>query len=316
MCYDDADGTAGRQEAGPESPSRRAFSRLLLAGTGLAALSACTPAQSFTPSGTPGPTPGRPGSSTPTAAPRRRPRRKPPSAPVPESTTAAAPTPSTASPVPPSALHRPPSAAAPGPQHSLSDPTSPWVMVNKHRPLSPATFVPPDLVRPAVRLATSGEAALLNSTTAAAAETDVRGRGRGRRHHHPGQRVPFVRDAEGHLRRLREFAGAGGGRHRLSPAGLLRAPDGLGVRHRRRQRSGRFHAHSSRTGRRRSGPRRRPTASASWSATRGCCTKSPAISTSHGICASSASRRPRTCRARGIGTLEEYFGLEAAPAYL
>ena len=65
---------------------------------------------------------------------------------------------------------RPPSAAAPGPQHSLSDPTSPWVIVNKHRPLSPATFVPPDLVRPAVRLATSGEAALLNSTTAAAAE--------------------------------------------------------------------------------------------------------------------------------------------------
>jgi D-alanyl-D-alanine carboxypeptidase len=44
------------------------------------------------------------------------------------------------------------------------------VIVNKHRPLSPATFVPPDLVRPAVRLATSGEAALLNSTTAAAAE--------------------------------------------------------------------------------------------------------------------------------------------------
>jgi D-alanyl-D-alanine carboxypeptidase len=44
------------------------------------------------------------------------------------------------------------------------------VIVNKHRPLSPATFVPPDLVRPAVRVATSGEAALLNSTTAAAAE--------------------------------------------------------------------------------------------------------------------------------------------------
>jgi D-alanyl-D-alanine carboxypeptidase len=44
------------------------------------------------------------------------------------------------------------------------------VIVNKHRPLTPANFVPPDLVRPAVRLATSGEAALLNSTTAAAAE--------------------------------------------------------------------------------------------------------------------------------------------------
>lgn len=157
MCYDDADGTAGRQEAGPESPSRRAFNRLLLAGTGLAALSACTPAQSYTPSGTPGSTPGlTPGmdGGTPTSSPSATPT----------------PTPATSSTVPPSASARPPSAAAPGPQHSLSDPSSPWVIVNKHRPLSPATFVPPDLVRPAVRLATSGEAALLNSTTAAAAE--------------------------------------------------------------------------------------------------------------------------------------------------
>jgi len=157
MCYDDADGTAGRQEAGPESPSRRAFNRLLLAGTGLAALSACTPAQSYTPSGTPGSTPGlTPGmdGGTPTSSPSATPT----------------PTPATSSAVPPSASARPPSAAAPGPQHSLSDPSSPWVIVNKHRPLSPATFVPPDLVRPAVRLATSGEAALLNSTTASAAE--------------------------------------------------------------------------------------------------------------------------------------------------
>ena len=45
------------------------------------------------------------------------------------------------------------------------------MVVNKHRPLSPADFrARPDLVRPAVRLAVSGEAALLNSTTAAAAE--------------------------------------------------------------------------------------------------------------------------------------------------
>lgn len=163
MCYDDAEGTAGRQEAGQESPSRRAFSRLLLAGTGLAALSACTPAQSFTPSGTPGPTPGTgTGSSTPTAAAASTP---------PASSSSATPTPATSSAVPPPAAAHPPSAAAPGPQHSLTDPTSPWVVVNKHRPLSPATFVPPDLSRPAVRLATSGEAALLNSTTAAAAET-------------------------------------------------------------------------------------------------------------------------------------------------
>lgn len=67
-----------------------------------------------------------------------------------------------------------PSSAAPShsvsTQHSLTDPTSPWVVVNKHRPLAPQDFVPADLVQPGVRLAVSGEAALLNSTTAAAAE--------------------------------------------------------------------------------------------------------------------------------------------------
>lgn len=44
------------------------------------------------------------------------------------------------------------------------------MVVNKHRALSPATFVPADLVRPGIRMATAGEASLLNSTTAAAAE--------------------------------------------------------------------------------------------------------------------------------------------------
>ena len=44
------------------------------------------------------------------------------------------------------------------------------MVVNKHRPLSPAGYVPADLVQPRVRLATSGESALLNSTTAGAAE--------------------------------------------------------------------------------------------------------------------------------------------------
>ena len=43
-------------------------------------------------------------------------------------------------------------------------------MVNKHRPLSPADYVPADLVQPNVPATVSGEAALLNSTTAAAAE--------------------------------------------------------------------------------------------------------------------------------------------------
>jgi D-alanyl-D-alanine carboxypeptidase len=55
-------------------------------------------------------------------------------------------------------------------QFSLTDPASPWVVVNKHRPLQPADYAPADLVQPNVQLAVSGEAALLNSTTAAAAE--------------------------------------------------------------------------------------------------------------------------------------------------
>ncbi|MBO1267223.1 M15 family metallopeptidase [Arthrobacter sp. PO-11] len=63
----------------------------------------------------------------------------------------------------------PPSGALPA-RHSLGDPASPWVVVNKHRPLNPQRFAPADLVRPGVRLAVGGEAALLNSTTAAAAE--------------------------------------------------------------------------------------------------------------------------------------------------
>jgi D-alanyl-D-alanine carboxypeptidase len=44
------------------------------------------------------------------------------------------------------------------------------VIVNKHRPLKPANYVPANLVQPRVALAVTGEAAQLNSTTAAAAE--------------------------------------------------------------------------------------------------------------------------------------------------
>ncbi|WP_347111236.1 M15 family metallopeptidase [Paenarthrobacter sp. S56] len=97
-------------------------------------------------------------------------------------TPAASPTPQPTSPQPISAPAATPAAAATSPiagpppsstaatQFSLTDPTSPWVVVNKHRPLKPQNFVPADLVQPAVRLAVSGEASLLNRTTAAAAE--------------------------------------------------------------------------------------------------------------------------------------------------
>ena len=162
MCHNEGGEAFVRRETGPDAPSRRVFTRLLLAGTGLAALAACTPDPAAEPAGTPGPTPGLTpgtGSATQTAAATAS------NSPLPASPAPATPTPTAARP-----KAAPPSAAAPGPQHSLTDPASPWVVVNKHRPLSPATFVPPDLARPAVRLATSGEAALLNSTTAAAAE--------------------------------------------------------------------------------------------------------------------------------------------------
>jgi len=62
-----------------------------------------------------------------------------------------------------------PSAALPR-QFSLTDPASPWLIVNKRRPLVPAAYAPADLVRPSVAMTASGEAALLNSTTAAEAE--------------------------------------------------------------------------------------------------------------------------------------------------
>lgn len=132
-------------------PSRRSFATLLAAGVGMAALAACTPDNRVaTPTSTPspsGPAP-TPAAATTTAAPSAAPSDQPPSG------------------APPS---KAPSAAL-SQQFSHSDPASQWVIVNKHRPLSPLQFVPADLVQPRVQLAVSGEASLLNSTTAAAAE--------------------------------------------------------------------------------------------------------------------------------------------------
>ncbi|MFC8040865.1 M15 family metallopeptidase [Paenarthrobacter sp. NPDC057355] len=135
-------------------PSRRAFAGLLTAGAGLAALTACTP-ENATPSPAAATVPVQ-ADVTPSAA-----ASSTAAAPTTEPTPTAEPTVATPSPTPSSSLKT---------QQSLTDPTSPWVIVNKHRPLNPQNFVPADLVQPAVRLAVSGEAALLNSTTAAAAE--------------------------------------------------------------------------------------------------------------------------------------------------
>ncbi|MCO4236024.1 M15 family metallopeptidase [Pseudarthrobacter sp. MDT3-28] len=136
---------------GPSGTSRRSFARFLAAGAGLTVLAACTPeAPAAVTASSSSPAPAVT-SESPTAV----------AVPSVGSTTAAA--------EPPPQAPVPPSAALPR-QFSLTDPASPWLVVNKHRPLAPADYVPADLVQPNVRLAVSGEAALLNSTTAAAAE--------------------------------------------------------------------------------------------------------------------------------------------------
>ncbi|TPV51998.1 M15 family metallopeptidase [Pseudarthrobacter phenanthrenivorans] len=152
MCY-----TCSPRAADPSAAaatSRRSFTRFLAAGAGLTVLAACTPeapkavppssaSASAPPSASVTPTPTVEGT---TAAP---------------ATEVAAPAVPSPTPSPSSALPR---------QFSLTDPASPWLVVNKHRPLVPAAYVPADLVQPAVTMTASGEAALLNRTTAAAAE--------------------------------------------------------------------------------------------------------------------------------------------------
>jgi D-alanyl-D-alanine carboxypeptidase len=144
MCHNCVGGS-------PSGASRRSFARFLAAGAGLTVLAACTPEA---PAGV-APSSSSPDPSATSASP------SPAAAPSVESTTAAVERPAQV-PVPPSAaLSR---------QFSLTDPASPWLVVNKHRALTPPDYVPADLVQPNVRLAVSGEAALLNGTTAAAAE--------------------------------------------------------------------------------------------------------------------------------------------------
>ncbi|MGO4492128.1 D-alanyl-D-alanine carboxypeptidase family protein [Arthrobacter sp. 2YAF22_2] len=145
---------------GPWVPSRRAFGRAVAAGASfaaLAAVAACSPQDA-------------PGPGSRTAVPTDASTATASGSPSATSTqtgqagTAGSTAPGTTLP------GNSPAAAAPGPKYSLTDPASQWVVVNKHRPLSPADYAPADLTQPAVRLAATGEAALLNSTTAAAAE--------------------------------------------------------------------------------------------------------------------------------------------------
>jgi D-alanyl-D-alanine carboxypeptidase len=138
-------------ECGPAT--RRSFARFLAAGAGLTVLAACTPAAPpAAPASSAVPSAASPSPTATTAGPTAE------VATVGQSPEAQSPTPSSS---PSATLAR---------QFSLDDPASQWVIVNKHRPLKPADYAPADLVRPAVAISASGEAAMLNSTTAAAAE--------------------------------------------------------------------------------------------------------------------------------------------------
>ena len=158
MCHDCAVVSGQANEALQAGASRRSFARFLAAGAGLTVMTACTPDV---------PVQVSPSSAAPATAVSA----SSPSPAADPATGSAATESATAAVQSPAQLPAPPSAAAAMPRKfSLTDPASPWLVVNKHRPLVPADYVPADLVQPAIRLAVSGEATLLNSTTAAAAE--------------------------------------------------------------------------------------------------------------------------------------------------
>jgi len=130
-------------------PHRRAVLRAGLLGAGALGLAACSPATTA-PQGSA--SASATGTGTVSAAGSRTPS--------PSATVKPSPKPAPAAPY----------LTLRGPRHSFDDPRSPWVVVNKHRPLRPVDFIPPDLRAPAVAATAQGELALVNSTTATAAE--------------------------------------------------------------------------------------------------------------------------------------------------
>ncbi|MBT2549160.1 D-alanyl-D-alanine carboxypeptidase family protein [Arthrobacter sp. ISL-65] len=185
MCYNCPSEPFAEARPG-DRPSRRAVARLLMAAAGLSALAACTPALAPEASGTTSaasgtaspaasgeassPVPSGSGSTSTGASARTSGAASPTSSASAASSASASATAPSAAPTT-TAAAAPPSAASRLPkQYSLTAPASPWVIVNKHRPLKPASYVPADLVQPRVALAVTGEAAQLNRTTAAAAE--------------------------------------------------------------------------------------------------------------------------------------------------
>ncbi|WP_434614841.1 M15 family metallopeptidase [Arthrobacter sp. A5] len=139
-------------------PGRRTVAKFLVGGTALAIFAACTAPARPVPSSSSASKPGTTAAAAPGAD------GPPAGASVSGESTAPSPQPAGGAPSP-----------AASPAHaltatfSLTDPSSPWVLVNKHHPLNPVGYEPPDLVQPQVVLGSGGETALLRVEAADAA---------------------------------------------------------------------------------------------------------------------------------------------------
>ncbi|HSU71517.1 MAG TPA: M15 family metallopeptidase [Micrococcaceae bacterium] len=145
-------------------PRRRDVAALLAGGAALALLSACSAPGQVSPSGTA--TAAGTSAGGTRAAPSAATRTGASSAPGSAASGSAA-GPVEAAPAG-SALLVPAPVHALKQQFSITDPNSPWVLVNKQTPLNPRTYAPADLVHPAVAVGAGGEAALLRAEPAAA----------------------------------------------------------------------------------------------------------------------------------------------------
>ena len=184
--------------------------------------------------------------------------------------------------------------------HSLDDPNSIWVVVNKLRPMNPQDFEP-DRPRRRSRRRTLDAADAPGGIRRD--RRDVPGRiRRGRPRARLEQRVPLYSPQETSTTATT-----------ASPhAPVQRAPDRPRHGHRRRQRRLLARAPVSPTRPRASGCATTPGGSASSCATRPTRPPSPATSSSRGTTATSACRSRPRCTTPASRRLEEFFGLPPA----
>ncbi len=119
-----------------------------------------------------------------------------------------------------------PSHSVAPPQHSLTDPASPWVVVNKHRPLVPRisfrqiwcsrAYGSPSVAK---RLCLTARRRLPQKRCSA--------QRRGGRHHDIGLWLPFLFHPSDHVQRVRSQHRSGCSGPRVRPPRALRAPDWL-----------------------------------------------------------------------------------------